>query len=51
MVDGLIRNLIAGGLADRGGGSDTILELGVEPNSILQNQLVRCGLALIPSWN
>jgi hypothetical protein len=41
MVDDPIRNLIAGGPMDRGGDSDTILELRVEPNSTLQNQLVR----------
>jgi hypothetical protein len=31
-----IRNLIAGGPTDRGGGSDTILELRVRHNSTLQ---------------
>jgi hypothetical protein len=31
-----IRNLIAGGLTDRGGGSDTILELRLRPNSTPQ---------------
>ncbi|MCI42284.1 hypothetical protein A2U01_0063521, partial [Trifolium medium] len=33
-------NLITGGPTDCGGDSDTILELGVEPNPTLQNRLV-----------
>jgi len=34
-------NLIAGGSMDLGGGSDTILEIVAEPNTTLQNWLVR----------
>jgi len=38
MVGGLdSRNLIAGVLMDLGGGSDTVLEIMVEPNTTPQN--------------
>ncbi|MCI53737.1 hypothetical protein A2U01_0074984, partial [Trifolium medium] len=40
MVDDPIRNLIVDGSTDRGGDSDTILELRVGPNPILQNRLI-----------
>jgi hypothetical protein len=43
MVGGPIRDLIAGRSTDRGGDSDTILELGVGPNLTL-HWLVRWGL-------
>jgi hypothetical protein len=36
MVDGLVRNLIADGLADHRGDSDTIFELEVGSNSTLK---------------
>jgi len=35
------KNLIAGGPTDFGGGSDTILEIVVGPNTTPQNRLVR----------
>jgi hypothetical protein len=35
------RNLLLGDPVDRGKGSDTILELGVESNSTLQTKIVR----------
>jgi hypothetical protein len=40
-VGGLIKNLIGGGPADRGGDSGIILELRLGPNSILQNWFVK----------
>jgi hypothetical protein len=38
-VDDSIKNLIVDGSANRGGGSNDILEFKVEPNSTLQNWL------------
>jgi len=46
MVGGLDSgNLITGGLMDLGGGSDTVLEIMVVPNTTPHNRLVRWGLS------
>jgi hypothetical protein len=47
MVDGPIKNVIAGGLAYHEPDSDAILELSFESNPSLQNRLIKWGLPLL----